>query len=129
MRVLHFARGWIAVGWLLVACITVASLVPPPAVTPGLPFVDKLVHLAAYLFVMAWFAQIWSSRRALAAHAFFLILLGVILELLQGSLGHRSADAVDAIANVGGVLLGRLTTRPPGSGLLERLETRFGLPQ
>lgn len=129
MRALHFAYHWIAVGWLLVAALVAASLVTVPIEVAGLGLADKLVHLAAYLLVMAWFAQIWSSPPLLFAHAFFLVLLGVVLELLQGASGYRTADAVDAMANAGGVLLGWLTVRTPASGLLERLEARLRSPR
>lgn len=128
MRSLRFSRVWIAIGWLLVAGITTASLVTVPVEAPSFPFVDKILHLLVYLVVMGWFAQIWASRRALAAHAAVLIALGIVLELVQGALSHRSADAVDAVANALGVVLGALTTRPPGSSLLERTEAWLGPP-
>lgn len=128
VRQLRFSRPWIAIGWLLVAGVTTASLVTVPVEAPAYPFVDKLLHLLAYLVVMGWFAQIWSSRGTLAAHAGGLIALGIALELVQGSLSHRSADAFDAIANALGVVLGTLTTRPPESGLLERLEAWLTAP-
>jgi len=129
VRPLRFASLWVAVGWLLVAGLVAVSLVTVPVEAPKLPFVDKLAHLVVYLLVMAWFAQIWSSWRALSAHACFLVLLGVALELLQGASGHRSAEAVDAVANAAGVLLGTLTARTPASGLLARLEARLRWPR
>lgn len=125
MRALRFARRWIAVGWVLVVGLAVGSLGPVSVPTMGLSFADKVVHLTAYLVVMAWFAQIWVSPRALAAHALFLVLLGVGLEVLQAGTAHRTADAFDAIANTCGVLLGGLTAATPAAGLLERLEARL----
>ena len=129
MRALRFPYWWIAVGWLLVAGLVAASLMTLPVEVPRLGFTDKLVHLVAYLLVMAWFAQIWSSPRALSAHAWFLVLLGVVLELLQGSSGDRTADPLDAMANGCGVLLGRLTALTRASGLLKRLEARLESPR
>jgi VanZ family protein len=126
VRSLRFAHQWIAVGWLLVAGLVAASLLTAPGEAVVLRYADKPAHVVAYLLVMAWFVQIWRSRRVLFAYACFLVLLGVALELLQATTGQRTADAFDAMANSGGVLLGWLTARTPASGLLERLDARLG---
>jgi len=122
VRALRFPRLWIAVGWLLVAGLVASSLLPVPVEIPEVRYGDKLVHVVTYLLLMGWFAQIWSSRRALSAHAWFLVFLGVVLELLQGLTPARTPDAFDALANAGGVLLGWLMAFTPASGLLQRLE-------
>jgi hypothetical protein len=128
VRSLRFARYWIAVGWALVASLVVASLITLPDEAVGLDPVDKVLHVVAYLVVMAWFVQIWSEQRVVLAYGGFLVALGIVLELLQGAGGHRTADGLDALADAGGVLLGWLTSRTPVSGLLERLEGRLSSP-
>jgi hypothetical protein len=129
VRALRYVHCWTAVGWLLVGGLVAGSLATPPIEVTPPRFVDKLVHLVAYLLVMAWFAQIWRSRRVLCVHACFLVLLAVGLELLQGFTASRTPDAFDAMASAGGVLLGSLTALTPLSGLLERLEARLAPPR
>jgi hypothetical protein len=129
MRSLRFAPCWIAIGWTLVAGLVVASLVTVPDEVRELGSVDKLVHVVLYLLVMAWFVQIWSAQRVILAYAAFLVVLGIVLEILQGAGGHRTADGLDAVANAGGVVLGWMTSRTPVSGLLERLEGRLPTPR
>lgn len=125
MRPLRFARQWIAVGWLLVGGLVTVSLVRLPFEIGADRAADKLAHVFAYLLVMGWFAQIWTARRALAAHAVFLVALGLLLELLQALTAYRTLDGKDALANAGGVLLGALSARTPAASLLARLEARL----
>jgi VanZ family protein len=122
---LRLASLWIAVGWMLVASLVVASLATVPDVSPGLGHLDKLAHVVAYVLVMTWFVQIWTSPRVLLAHGCFLVLLGILLEVLQGWSDRRTADGLDALANAFGVLLGMLASRTSVSSLLERLEVRL----
>jgi len=92
----------VAAGWALVATIVWLSLAPT---TPkvDLDHGDKLGHLAAYGLLMLWFALLYRTR---LRYALAFIAMGVALELLQGWLGHRTADPLDAAANTLGVLLG-----------------------
>jgi membrane associated rhomboid family serine protease len=104
----------------------VVSLVAIPDQVLGPDSRDKVAHVVAYLVVMAWFVQIWSAQRVILAYAGFLVVLGIVLELLQGMGGQRTADSLDALANAGGVFLGWLTSWTPVSGLLGRFEERLG---
>jgi VanZ family protein len=101
-------RLWRAGGWLGVAITLVVSLMPPPLNDSG-AHTDKLVHLAGYAVLMFWWAQLVVERRwrlALAVVAF-----GIGIELLQGLTPSRQPDALDALANSAGVLLGWLAAR------------------
>jgi VanZ family protein len=64
---------------------------------------DKLGHFLGYAALMFWFSQLY-VRRALLATCF--VAMGVALELVQGTLGYRSLDALDMLANAAGVLAG-----------------------
>jgi len=128
VRPLRFGPCWIAVGWLLVAGLVSGSLVAVPDDLPGFGPGDKLLHVGAYLLVMAWFVQVWSSGRVLLGHALFLVALGVLLELLQGAGGYRTADHLDALANGVGIVLGWLTSRTKVTGLLRGVEVRLWPP-
>lgn len=98
------ARIWKTFGWLGVAAALVLSLIPPVLNEAG--HNDKFVHLCGYAVLMFWWAQLVVERRWRLAVS--VMLFGVIIELLQGLTPFRQSDALDALANTGGVLLGWL---------------------
>jgi VanZ family protein len=100
-------RLWRAAGWLGVAITLAVSLTPPALPTPN--HSDKLVHLAGYALVMFWWAQIVVERRWRLAFA--VVLLGAVIELLQGLTPNRQPDPFDVLANSAGVALGWLAAR------------------
>jgi VanZ family protein len=101
-------RGWRAAGWLGVV-LTLALSLMPPALDVSSGHSDKIVHLAGYALLTFWWAQLVTRQRWKLALA--IVLLGVIIELLQGLTPDRQPDSLDALANSGGVLLGWLTAR------------------
>lgn len=76
---------------------------------------DKLGHLLAYGLLMFWFAQVYFSTKARAAHAALFLAMGIGLEVLQGMSGTRQYDVVDMLANTAGVGCGWMAARllPP----------------
>ena len=100
MRMIGLGLGW---GWA--AAIVWLSLTPsPPQVDVG--YGDKLGHLGAYGLLMFWFALLYLSWPIRVRYMIGFIAMGVGLEFLQGTLGHRTFDVVDMLANGTGVLLG-----------------------
>jgi VanZ family protein len=92
---------WVAVGWAMVAAVVWVSLTPrPPEV--GVLGADKLAHFAAYLLLAGWFGALYAGRSR-AAWGLALVLLGVVLEFLQGLGGLRQLDPWDMLANALGV--------------------------
>ena len=92
----------VAAGWALVAAVVWLSLMPsPPQVDVTLG--DKFAHLAAYGLLMLWFGLLYRAR---LYYALGFIAMGAALEVMQGWLGTRTADPLDAAANTLGVLLG-----------------------
>ncbi len=101
-------RLWRVGGWLGVVLTLVVSLMPPALGDSG-GHTDKLVHLAGYAMLMFWWAQLVTRRRWKLALA--VVLFGLAIELLQGLTPARQPDALDALANSSGVLLGWLAAR------------------
>jgi len=101
-------RLWRLGGWLGIALTLVVSLMPPPLNESG-GHADKLVHLAGYTVLMFWWAQLVTRRRWKLAVA--VALFGLAIELLQGLTPDRQPDALDALANTSGVLIGWLAAR------------------
>jgi VanZ family protein len=101
-------RLWRGLGWLGVVLTLLVSLMPP-ALEVGGGHTDKIVHLTGYAVLMFWWAQLVTRRRWKLALA--VLMFGLAIELLQGLTPARQPDALDALANSGGVLLGWLAAR------------------
>jgi len=89
--------GWVA----LVIYLSIADLHIPQG---PVIWSDKLNHFLAYGFLIGWFGQLNQPGKARVQLAVGLIVLGVVLELLQGRLPYRWFDVFDAVANTGGVM-------------------------
>lgn len=109
----------------MVGIVVYLSLVPAPPqleVTYG----DKLQHIAAYAAMAYWFAMLEITSRGKKRVAMVaLILLGVLLEFLQGQSGYRTFDAGDILANTMGVLIGGTIASSAAGVLLAWLERRL----
>jgi VanZ family protein len=104
-------RRWICA--IHLALIAVLSLAPawlfPPS-PPGLPGIDKAVHVGLYGILGAllrWAAGPWAATRAALALPAAGALYGLLLELLQPWLGGagRAFSWADAAANLAGIVL------------------------
>jgi hypothetical protein len=113
---------WRALFVALLVFVTYMTLTPNPDDTEGelsfarwisellfgtAAFGDKVAHVLAYasLGAAAMFAQIHLAGRA-AVTLIALAAYGVLLEALQGLGGVRTADAIDALANASGAVMG-----------------------
>lgn len=94
---------------LNLALIIVASLIPSSM--PSLWNLDKVGHFAAYtsLFTLALLA--FQPTRTRIATFLFAVGLGIALEWLQSFVPGRETSALDAIANITGLLFGILIYR------------------
>jgi VanZ family protein len=72
----------------------------------GVEHGDKFGHLASYVLLMFWFAQLYLETRTRIAYAVAFVAMGVALEVLQSEIPSRVTDAGDMAANALGVLLG-----------------------
>jgi VanZ family protein len=104
---MHYRPVWLIAGWLLLALVVYLSLTGNPPDT-GIQSGDKVGHLLAYLTLMVWWGQLssWHGRLLLA-----FIVLGALLEGLQGLTPERQPSLLDMVANASGALLGWLASR------------------
>lgn len=98
----------IALGWGLVALIWAASLATPPTTGLEIPNEDKWGHLLAYGLLMGWFCVWYTVQKTRLAYCVGFIVMGGVLELMQGQLPAREASFLDLLANTTGLLLGWL---------------------
>lgn len=111
MKPLRLPGLWLGVWLLLVAAVVVLSLGAAPQ-GPDVPASDKWQHLLVYGLLSLGAVQLFRPGRALLTVAALLVLLGVGLEIAQGTLTtDRMMDWRDAVANTLGVGLGLLTSR------------------
>ena len=97
-------RAWLAGGAAFVALVIYLSLTPDPLKVPDVAGL-KAGHIAAYTWLMLWFAQIYRGRTR-GAIAIALVVMGVILEYLQDFTGHRTFAYSDMRDNAIGVCIG-----------------------
>ena len=103
-------RLWLKIGYFLVICVIVLTLIPDPYYVLGVDNLfenlsDKVQHLFAYVMMMGWFIQIYHSKKSHLVLAVSFILMGVVLEFLQGLSQTRMFEVADMVANSIGVLL------------------------
>lgn len=103
-----------------IVLVLVTALIPVPRVDALPSYSDKLVHLLSYLVLglLAVLSQQRLRTGLLAAAA--MIVLGLIVELVQGRLPWRSFEWMDLVANIagvggGGLIAWLLTRRKPGA--------------
>lgn len=102
--------------WLaMFGAITVGSLLPahdlPPPAFNGF---DKLEHLLGYAVLSGWSVLLFDTRRARMAAAIGVIAFGILIEGAQGVFTTtREPDALDALANATGAMLGQLIALTP----------------
>lgn len=99
-------RGlWIALSVVLVAAVVYGSL--QPDFGPDVPAnFDKVEHFAAYLGLSLWFTGLYARGRYWIV-VVALVAFGLAIEFAQDAMQlGRSAEALDMVANVLGVMLG-----------------------
>ena len=120
---LRLAHAWWGIGAVLVAMVIILSLAPPGKGMAMLP--DKLVHFCTYFFLGFWFVSLAARRWLLAFAA--VILLGGVLELLQGLTPQRLPEWLDFVANTSGAVLALIFVRLLPFNFFVLLERRLPL--
>ena len=108
---------------MLLAIGLVAALEPVPTAV-AVTFNDKFIHTTGFLVFMVWFGGVFESRFAPWV-ALALSSYGVLIEVLQSLTPTRSAEALDVVADVVGVLLGWVLSRAGFSRWCATLESWF----
>lgn len=122
LKPFHYPRVWMAL-WMLAIAIVVAGELLPGKDLPALSISDKSEHFIAYALLSASAVQLFARRLSWAFVCLLLVLMGIALEFLQGSMGlGRSMDRYDALANTIGVLIGLATAFTPLRDVLLRVD-------
>lgn len=126
LRPFHRPAPWVALWVAAILGVFWVCLGPPPEI-PELPSgADKVEHFLAYFLLAAGAVQLFATRRALLASAGGLVLMGLLIEVLQGALtSNRMADPYDALANTLGVLAGMALVATPARGIWLALDRRL----
>jgi hypothetical protein len=100
---------------ILVYCLLIflQSSRPSLNITPDWPFIDKVLHFVAYALLGALFLRAFNTTR-IKHNLKLLIMLSVILsslygisdEIHQSFVPYRTADAMDALADILGSIAG-----------------------
>ena len=123
---MRYFKLWLSIGWLLVLLVCYFSLTSnPPKIDIKFEHLDKIEHMLSYLILMAWFAQLYHTKQSRIYYALFFIVLGIMLEILQGLGGIRFFEYMDMLANGTGVIIGYLLTKGKLKNLLLLLERKL----
>lgn len=123
---LRYFKLWLSIGWLMVFLLCYFSLVSnPPEIKFDLKYFDKVRHFIAYFILMFWFAQFYKTSKSRLFYFVFFIVMGVILEILQGMGGVRYFEYNDMLANSLGVMLAFLMTKGKFKTILLNFENKY----
>lgn len=105
-------RWWRALLALLLAAVTWLALVPDPprGVSTGWDKTNHLLAFAALAFTGVW--AFWRRPRQWPALVIVLLAYGAGIEVAQGFLPPRSADAADVLADALGITIGLVLAWP-----------------
>ena len=109
---LRYYNLWLSIGWIMVFLLSYFSLVSnPPEFNIKFEYFDKVRHFVAYFILMFWFSQIYKTSKFRLFYFLFFILMGIVLEILQGLGGVRYFEYYDMLANSLGVALAWIITK------------------
>ena len=118
---------WWLIGWAWVALVWYLSLTSHPVdIDFGTSFNDKIGHVMAYAWLMFWFGNLYQCRHARTTYAVIFILMGVLLEFLQGGMTEvRQFSYGDMLADAIGVGIGYLVVLGVFGRVLQKFEQLF----
>ncbi|MBI5074989.1 MAG: VanZ family protein [Nitrospirae bacterium] len=82
-------------------------------------------HIIAYAILMFYFAQLIINSRIGWFIAGFFVLMGIVLEYLQGMSGYRTFSYYDMFANCMGVSIGFIVSKTPLVNTLEHIDRKI----
>lgn len=113
VRPFRFKPLWLVVGMALVAGVIYLSLTPAFPDYLQIDYDLKLNHVLAYAVLMSYCAQLLVNPRMAWLIAGLFIVMGIVLEYLQGMTDYRSFSYYDMVANYLGVLTGFILSKTP----------------
>jgi len=123
---LRYFKLWWLIGWLLIVTVCYLSLAPiPPEFDIKFKYVDKLEHFLTYLLLTGWFSQLYQTKQSRLFYLVFFILMGMLLEVLQGLGTVRVFEYSDMLANSAGVLMALLITKGKLKNIIRAFEYKF----
>jgi len=120
---LRYPYVWLALGWMLVMGVVLGSLLPGPIIQEITPTMnDKVEHFSAYFVLMMWFGGLYPRAKHLRV-AGGLLLLGALLDVLQGvATTTRDFELLDIVADAVGISVGLAFSFWLFEGWCQRLE-------
>ena len=125
MKELRFIRLWLAIGFVLVGVVCFLTLTPSPPDMGDFPESDKVGHFVAYSAMMLWFGFIYLHGKRYMRVGLAFVVMGIALELIQGTLDYRNFSYLDMGANTCGVMIGWLLARTRLADALVYVEGRL----
>ena len=128
MLPLRYSRRWRFAGIALLVLVLVATLMPavwflakPKEFITWFMGFDKWLHALTFLFLAVWFSGQY-ERSSYWRIGVGLILFGLLIEICQRMVSHRSAEWFDLAADVAGVTVGLLIALAGAGGWSLRAE-------
>jgi len=102
---------WFLLGAGMVAAVLVLSLLPIDVdLGEGS---DKVEHFVAYASLTFWFGMLYVRRGQQLGFVAGFIVLGVIIEFLQGMTDYRDFEVADMVADAVGAFIGLAILQTP----------------
>lgn len=97
--IMHYRKFWIMLGIFYITFILLASFAKTPSVNSHFSHTDKIIHMLIYFILVGWFVQLYKEKTTQLFILLAAVLLGLLIEIMQGMTSYRSFDYVDEIAN------------------------------
>ncbi len=120
--IMHYRTAWIMLGILYIAFILLASLAKVPQVNIPFSHTDKIIHSLMYFILVGWFVQLYKKKTMQLFILLAAVLLGLLIEIMQGMTSYRSFDYADEIANSIGAVCAFLLSGTFFTTLLSRFD-------
>lgn len=122
MLPLRYARRWQLAGLLALIAVLFATLSPGlPDFRQGHLLTDKWMHGLTFAFLTIWFSGQY-ARRSYWRLAAGMLAFGALIEVCQRMLTYRSAEALDLLADMAGIVIGLVLALAGAGGWSLRLE-------
>lgn len=129
MLPLRYHRGWQIAGAVVLLGVFAATLIPAFWLWPNITRVtlfafDKWLHGMTFLFLAVWFSGQYSPKRYVRI-GMGLFVFGIIIELCQRMVSYRTAELMDLVADMVGIMAGLAIAAVGVGGWSVRFEERL----
>ncbi len=120
---MHYRHYWMLLGFLYITIILAGSLLRVPELNLHFSYSDKIIHFLLYFILAGWFIQLYHTLKSRLLILLGAMLLGLLIEYLQGMTAYRSFDYADELANSIGAITAFLLANSAFATLLRRIDT------